>query len=678
MSHNVTLGGDRLGSGNKQKVHLHGFERSTHDLSYIWRSTMAPGTLVPFMSVVGLPGDTFDIELQAHTNTHPTVGPLFGSFKLQYDLFLCPIRLYHSALHNNALGIGMKMNQIKLPTFDFLVRKTPSTIGDWDNLNTDPSSVLAHLGFRGAGFCIESEQMTYARSVNAVPLLSYYDIYKNYYSNKQEGYGVYIATVTEDQFCATPEIIEIVNSNKDTGQEFRMQIPLEPDFASGFRSAGLLEITFPTTVTDPTEIQPDNIVIKFWDGTYLSATQMTGGKGSVRFFSPAGKYIYTGPVLGIYSALEFKNWNFSTTLESIPLKPKLKTFPLENIDKMRELILAKPPLQMFRLNESNGLQPYDCNYTFMDFGNGRDWIGAQFNQQGLAIKTYQSDLFNNWLDTEVISGVGGINDITKIDTSQGFFNVDALLISRKVYDLLNRIAVSGGTYRDWLDSTYDHVAYTAPETPIYLGGLSKEIVFQEVINNAGTDAEPLGKLAGKGTLGNKHKGGKIVVKVNEPSYIIGIVSITPRIDYSQGNSWDYQLESLDDLHKPHLDQIGFQDLIAEQMAWWTTAKKPNQDALEFLSPGKQPAWINYMTAVNVVRGNFAVQNNEMFMVLNRRYESEIANSLGAIKDVTTYIDPVKYNNIFAVTSLDAQNFWVQTSVDIKARRKMSAKVMPNL
>ena len=34
-------------------------------------------------------------------------------------------------------------------------------------------------------------------------------------------------------------------------------------------------------------------------------------------------------------------------------------------------------------------------------------------------------------------------------------------------------------------------------------------------------------------------------------------------------------------------------------------------------------WINYMTNVNEVRGNFAVSNNEMFMTLNRKYEPEL-------------------------------------------------------
>ena len=89
-----------------------------------------------------------------------------------------------------------------------------------------------------------------------------------------------------------------------------------------------------------------------------------------------------------------------------------------------------------------------------------------------------------------------------------------------------------------------------------------------------------------------------------------------------------------------------------------------------------------MTSVNEVRGNFARQDDQMFMTLNRQYENKNVDDLGnvyiTIKDLTTYIDPVKYNHIFAYTRRDAQNFWVQIGVNIQARRKMSAKIIPNL
>ena len=50
---------------------------------------------------------------------------------------------------------------------------------------------------------------------------------------------------------------------------------------------------------------------------------------------------------------------------------------------------------------------------------------------------------------------------------------------------------------------------------------------------------------------------------------MGIVSITPRVDYCQGNDWDMiQLKTMDDLHKPALDGIGYQDLLTYEMACW--------------------------------------------------------------------------------------------------------------
>ena len=191
----------------------------------------------------------------------------------------------------------------------------------------------------------------------------------------------------------------------------------------------------------------------------------------------------------------------------------------------------------------------------------------QFNQEGLAVKTYQSDLFNNWINTEWIDGETGVSALTAVSTSGDEFTIDALNIAQKVYVMLNRIAVSGGTYDDWLDAVYTHERIKGIESPVYCGGLIKELAFQEVVSNAATSDYPLGTLAGRGILTNKHKGGLVNIKVNEPSYIIGIVSLTPRIEYSQGNEWDVNLKTYDDFHKPALDAIGFQDLITEQLLW---------------------------------------------------------------------------------------------------------------
>ena len=157
------------------------------------------------------------------------------------------------------------------------------------------------------------------------------------------------------------------------------------------------------------------------------------------------------------------------------------------------------------------------------------------------------------------------------------------------------------------------------------------------------------------------KGGHIVVKASEPSYLIGIVSLTPRVDYCQGNDFDTTLETLDGIHKPALDAIGFQDRMCETLDWRSV--RYNADGSKTNgSIGKQPAWIDYMTNFNKTYGNFAIKDNEAFMVLNRWFESNPKTQEG---DYTSYIDPQKYNYIFADTDLNAMNFWVQLGVSIK-------------
>ena len=117
---------------------------------------------------------------------------------------------------------------------------------------------------------------------------------------------------------------------------------------------------------------------------------------------------------------------------------------------------------------------------------------------------------------------------------------------------------------------------------------------------------------------------------------MGIMSITPRIDYSQGNKWYMtELDNMNDLHKPALDGIGFQELITERMAWWDV-RINNKGELTKFSAGKQPAWLNYMTSYNEVYGTFADPDEAGYTVLRGNYEQDPDSR--RIKDLTTYID----------------------------------------
>ena len=195
MSITRSIGKNTLGGGKKMQVDMRTYNRSTHDLSYVWRNTQSPGTLVPFLCELALPGDVHEIQLNANVLTHPTVGPLFGSFKLQLDVFECPIRLYNAQLHNNKLGIGLDMSKVIFPTLNVVYNKEYDnplqTEGQINGAQVNPSCVRSYLGFNGIGRIYPSGQ-SITEGTQAMPELMYYDIFKNYYANTQEENAYYI------------------------------------------------------------------------------------------------------------------------------------------------------------------------------------------------------------------------------------------------------------------------------------------------------------------------------------------------------------------------------------------------------------------------------------------------------------------------------------------------------
>jgi hypothetical protein len=183
------IGKNTIGDNDKMKVHLHDYNLSTHDLSFVHRNTQSVGTLVPSAVLLAQKGDTWYIDIDTHVLTHPTVGPLFGSFKMETHVYSVPIRLYNSWLHNNRIAIGLDMSKIKLPLIRTTVtaRDIPyyndpngGNLGEWSQVN--PSCLLAYLGIRGFGWTNAGTPMDF----NAIPLLGYYDIFKNFYANTQE------------------------------------------------------------------------------------------------------------------------------------------------------------------------------------------------------------------------------------------------------------------------------------------------------------------------------------------------------------------------------------------------------------------------------------------------------------------------------------------------------------
>lgn len=647
------LGGQRLGNGNEMLVEIREYDRSNQDLGFIVRTTMSAGTVVPVFVKVATPDDHWKIRCNMNIKTHPTEGPLFGSYKAEVQFFKAAVRLYQAEMYTDAVDQGLDMASVKLPQMSFFGRPVTGT-DDIDNAQINPSCILKYLGISGIGISTDLE----SRPFNAVSLLAIWDIYKNYLANKQEKIGAVIHTPV----ASLIDTVDTITAGTITDPT-EFDIVEAPAISSNVLAVGNY-IMVNYTGTQPLGSQ----IMMMLQETGLYALDQI----ATLYSGAAGVDVWI--ITNLYGSSSIVNWSYISNVNPVTLEPKVVTFPLSNIDQMRRELMAAvtSPGTVFSLN-STDIEPYKWLFE----QGGEDIPNIMSSQEGLPVKTYMSDLFNNWLNTAWITGTGGINQTTAIDTTGNSFQIPQFILKKKIYDMLNNIAASGGSIVDWQEANWGKKPKAKATRPEYEGGLIKEIVFQEVVSNSATNEsdkeQPLGTLAGKGVMGDKHVGGFIECEVDEISYIIGLAMITPRIDYSQGNEWDIHLKTMDDFHKPALDNIGFQDLIQERMAWWSTAHIDGNWTQK--SAGKQPAWMEYRTSVNKCFGNFAIQNNEMFMTLNRRYEYDATDG---IKDMTTYIDPVKFNSIFSYQALDAQNFWVQIAFDVEVTRKITNRLMPNL
>ena len=311
------------------------YEMSTHDLSFVFRNTQAPGTLVPFMKLPAQKGDIWDIQLFNKTLTHPTIGPLFGSYKLQHFIFTCPIRLYNSWLHNNRTGIGMKMSQIKMPKI-----QVPNSNAQSFKNPANPSSLLAYMGFRGAK--TQSAAGGSWNKVNALPVLMYYDIFKNYFANKQEEQAYYIGGLTK-----VAESISVIQSDGTT---------------TNYTLKGIEWISTQNNFTQTTQLRVNNLsnqvtAQEFWENfelrlskdgvleSRIAATQTSDASGTTIVLNKAE----TGTFNRITGIRESKEW----PEEGVQLLP----FALEGIDLMRDKILQTPGNNTMLITDSEML-PY--------------------------------------------------------------------------------------------------------------------------------------------------------------------------------------------------------------------------------------------------------------------------------------------------------------------------------
>ncbi|MBR5585650.1 MAG: hypothetical protein IKW36_05360 [Alistipes sp.] len=148
-------------------------------------------------------GSKVTYDFKSAYSTNPTISPVLSRAKATVTAIWIPISLYVPALRD---GVQVKAGKddYSFPTINFnyqnvrdLYRETSSdslVASSGKGLPYIPAnSIFTELGmwrpyFQPIGFCMSGDVAVFPEAKNAIPLLGYYDFYRNFYMNTQTEY----------------------------------------------------------------------------------------------------------------------------------------------------------------------------------------------------------------------------------------------------------------------------------------------------------------------------------------------------------------------------------------------------------------------------------------------------------------------------------------------------------
>lgn len=220
------------------KVTIRKPKRSNFDLSFLNRFSAAPGLLYPVVIKELFPADQVHMNLSSFIKTIPPIGPIFGSFKVQFDTFFIPNRYYNRILHDDRVGFDPQSVYFPLASLDMDYR----VVNNSDvKQGCHPSSLWHFLGvpYQFCGYPdASSDKLVIYRSFNAIPFLGYYEIFRSYYANTQEPNFRYVGGWTDVSallWSSPLTDIDDLRSNIlgfDEGRPFFVTASTNPNFAT--------------------------------------------------------------------------------------------------------------------------------------------------------------------------------------------------------------------------------------------------------------------------------------------------------------------------------------------------------------------------------------------------------------------------------------------------------------
>lgn len=249
-----------------------------------------------------------------------------------------------------------------------------------------------------------------------------------------------------------------------------------------------------------------------------------------------------------------------------------------------------------------------------------------------------------------------------------------------------RAILRGRTTRSWMNAQYG-TKLKMTDHPIFVGGDSFLVNFQNIVASApGTQTTDtgireirLGDSGGRGVGGtqrafdekSKRNLKEISFTTQEPGYLIGIVTCTPAVSYSDASENFHEYDTLADFPLPARSGKLFQSLRLKNFAFTGTSA----DEYEV---GQQPYGFDYMTEYGRVSALYGSKLKESY-VFKRDFDlygigvSSNTAVLNYLRSV--YVEPSTFDNNFNDAGINArQNFTLKTMCNLSVVLPLSDQV----
>lgn len=375
--------------------------------------------------------------------------------------------------------------------------------------------------------------------------------------------------------------------------------------------------------------------------------------------------------------------------------------------------------------------PIPGRYDGFNLSQGTQTAEEIYNHfSGLFVTTNFPDMYMARLNSERVDDVISRARVTVTNAGAGgnnvgSFTIDNLVFGNKASKMLNLSLFSGGRFDDWQRAQWSVKPKNTLRVPQFIGSFTQDIAFEEIVSTSGSETgvsnngEGLGAVAGR--VDRYDNSANHYFESDTYGCIMVIATIIPRLGYSNCLDPHVVKNDLSDWFLPAFDRMGFQSIPRKFVSMLPDVSpyNPTQTITNFgfdlsdyeLSVGSQPAWLEYMSRVDSVRGQFAVDTGildywtmqhdfHQYIFTENAVQSEIVafdTPLNALAQ--TYVDtrsqfsnvvvnnrfnfssygnPSIVNHLFPEQSRTAENFYLQCYADVQVNIAKSKELLPNL